>query len=282
MFYNKNILDLSSKINTLFIGVVFIWLFSIKLMSQAFEPMVFPVWPCDKILVGVTMPTLTGGDELFLKGTNGLQIGFPGSVKWITAVREHFHEIGWELGYCQRHFTQDINGFNNKFLVFDDYNNIKTVDFATFKDETFSWEKEFGKFNINSLYLTLFYKSYFYGKWYIKPSFLVGLSASTLIFPPGKGAMIVYRKSSDNQTYNDILLTDNLGSFLFDGIIGLGIDFSFGNCFRVFGLDFRYHYGFNSVAPKYIYESGNKKIELRDRMFSFNFVLYISDWFNND
>jgi len=274
-------MDLLSIMKILFIGFIFILLSSINLMSQAFVPMDYPVWPCDKILVGVTMPTLTGGDKLFLQGKYGLQIGFPGSVKWITAVREHFHEIGWELGYCQRHFTQDISGFNNKFLVFDEYKNIKTVDFATFKDETFSWEKEFGKFNINSIYLTLYYKSYFYGKWYLKPSFLVGVSASTLIFPPGKGVLIVYRHSDSNQTYNDILETDDLGGFLFDGILGLGLDFSFGNCFRVFGLDFRYHYSFNSIAPKYIYKSGDTKIELRDRMFSFNFVLYFGDWFNN-
>jgi hypothetical protein len=204
----------------------------------------------------------------------------------------HFHEIGWELGYFQRHYTQDISAFNNRFLLYGNpYGlgySINQVDFETFKEGigARSSSYDYGKFNINSIYFALFYKSYFYGKWFIKPSFLIGISGCTLTFPPASGysILIVKGETSNGATFNDVLTIDDLALFEVDGILGLGLDFSFGNCFRVMGFDVRYYYGFNSIAPKFYYDVhalGTKKLDLKNRIFSFSLVLYIGDWFNN-
>jgi hypothetical protein len=75
---------------TFLLILLFIAFSIIRVNGQAFEPMDFPVYPCDQLLVGITQPILSGKDALFVTGKSGLQIGLPGSIKWITLGNEHF------------------------------------------------------------------------------------------------------------------------------------------------------------------------------------------------
>jgi len=255
------------------------------IVGQTFIPMEYPEYPFDKILGGITVPMLVGSDALFVKGRIGFLFAFPNSYKWVSERRETFHEIGYELGYMERNYTQNVSDFHNHFLLYQQqYGFVENVDLGKFKEgiDNYNISPTNDDFNIKSLYLSLYYKGYFYGKWYLKPSYLIGLSVSMPII--GQGQLIMQGQTPNGSTFNYVVRTDYLAHLFYDGIIGTGLDFSMGKCFRVFGLGIRYYYGFSHIIPKYQYqyhEFGSKKLDLKERSFSFDLTLYIGDWFNN-
>lgn len=196
----------------------------------------------DKLIIGYNYSNLVGRDAIHIKYTTGYFVGMSVSV-----LAGPMTEVVLETAYMGKGAKQN---FNNKTYEFK----LHSLHEALLLKHTFDFPKSR----------------------YFKSFIMAGISASLY---GSNGELYIKRHTNTGiafyQKYEDV------GSFTWEGIIGLGIDLiSIDNSHKInrkVGLEFRYTFGLQTITKNDLYvepDIKEKDIILRNSVFSLNFVWY--------